>query len=224
MSLQSSPEIGLILAKEGKDKWVWVIRNLFFAGAFILVFLLQYAGITRKLDLRINMYFFPVKGGAIETSMIVVTNLFGPIIISIGTVLLMVSLLHYRFFLLSKLFAALMICSFLSVLSIKYIVQRMRPFQSSDMIDEFSFPSGHATLSIVFFGFLLWLIHRKINDSQILLFFDVLLPIIIILVGFSRIFLSFHWVTDVIGGYFLGLFWLSLFSGICNRNCFFRVS
>lgn len=71
--------------------------------------------------------------------------------------------------------------------------------------DSFSFPSGHATLSVAILGFLAILIskqmHRDIPKSVVY----IPISILIFLIAFSRIFLGDHWLTDIIGGGLLGI-------------------
>ena len=72
-----------------------------------------------------------------------------------------------------------------------------------------AFPSGHATQSIAFYGMLavvliVWYAprHRRL--------FVAGAALITLVVGASRLYLGVHWLTDVLGGYALGLAWLSL--------------
>jgi undecaprenyl-diphosphatase len=67
-----------------------------------------------------------------------------------------------------------------------------------------SFPSGHAVYYTVFFGFLWFLAFTKVKRPvlrwSLLGVFGGLVP----LVGFARLYLGAHWVSDVVGGYLLG--------------------
>ena len=72
-----------------------------------------------------------------------------------------------------------------------------------------AFPSGHATQSISFYGMLavvliIWYAPR--HRVRIALG----AAIITLVVGASRIYLGVHWLTDVLGGYTLGLAWLAV--------------
>jgi undecaprenyl-diphosphatase len=72
----------------------------------------------------------------------------------------------------------------------------------------FSFPSGHAILSVCFYGglaLLLWNHARTRGRRAIILACAVGFPLAI---GFSRVYLGVHYPTDVVGGWLGGLLWL----------------
>jgi len=102
--------------------------------------------------------------------------------------------------------------------SLKWIFHRTRPNEALALIpsDGYSFPSGHATMSVIFYGliayFLVSFVFRRRLWKMLSLFAFFLL---IFLIGFSRIYLGVHWTSDIIGGWFLGfsilLFALALF-------------
>lgn len=73
----------------------------------------------------------------------------------------------------------------------------------------YSFPSGHAMVSLVFYGmlvYLLWVNYKPRKSTYLLTFFLVLL---VLAIGISRIYLGVHYPSDVIAGYAAGGFWLT---------------
>ena len=74
----------------------------------------------------------------------------------------------------------------------------------------YGFPSGHATGSVVFFGVVTFLIWQHWNSTRVKVTTSLLCGTAIVLIGFDRIYLNVHWFSDVIGGYLLGAFWLTL--------------
>lgn len=97
----------------------------------------------------------------------------------------------------------------LLVMLLKYVFQRPRPSinPAYDGIG-FSFPSGHATGSIVLYGFLIYLIarERKLMIGRIAAIIGLLF--LIIFVGFSRVYLDVHYPSDILGGFAVGTIWL----------------
>ena len=96
---------------------------------------------------------------------------------------------------------------------LKSSVQRARPNQSlyDGMVDQFSFPSGHAASSIVLFGFLAFLLARGRSRAQCIAI-GLVAAAIILLTSFSRLYLGAHWMSDVLGSLALGTAWVALAS------------
>jgi len=90
----------------------------------------------------------------------------------------------------------------------KITIHRARPENSVYTENSFSFPSGHATLSIAFYGWLAYMLIRRAKrwPAKVNIFFTA--AGIILLVGFSRLYLGVHYVSDVWGGYLVGALWL----------------
>ena len=95
---------------------------------------------------------------------------------------------------------------------LKYIVQRNRP-EGYRLIDEsgYSFPSGHSMVSTAFYGFLIYLVIKKVKNKYLKNFLVILLSILIILIGFSRVYLGVHYASDVIAGFLISIAYLILF-------------
>jgi len=94
---------------------------------------------------------------------------------------------------------------------VKPIVGRARPPAQYwiGTYSGWSFPSGHATQTIAFYGMLAFLLARgRSTRTRAWLWGGA--AIITLVVGGSRIYLAAHWMTDVLGGYALGGFWVSL--------------
>ena len=96
----------------------------------------------------------------------------------------------------------------------KMFFHRPRPEFSVYLEKSFSFPSGHATIAVALFGFLSYIIIREYQSWRVKvnIFFTTLL--LIILIGFSRIYLGVHYVSDVWEGYLLGALWLIIGNSI----------
>ncbi len=96
---------------------------------------------------------------------------------------------------------------------LKSSVQRTRPNQSlyDGVVDQFSFPSGHAASSIVLYGFLAFLLARGRPRSQGIAI-GLGSAAIILLTSFSRLYLGAHWMSDVLGSLALGTAWVALAS------------
>lgn len=125
------------------------------------------------------------------------------------------NLLLLLYFLLKKnnfyaLKVAIIALSSVSVMSLlKRSFHRPRPAQPLvDGITNFSFPSGHAFMSVAFYGLLIWLAYEIISNKTLRRFSIFLLVLLILAIGFSRIYLRVHYTTDVIAGFCFGTIWL----------------
>ncbi|MFW5833754.1 MAG: phosphatase PAP2 family protein, partial [Pseudomonadota bacterium] len=92
---------------------------------------------------------------------------------------------------------------------IKLTLQRPRPVDVYEGISAFAFPSGHATTSIVVYGFLGFLLIRGAAPERRTPIAAPLLALIVA-IAFSRIYLGVHWVSDVLAGVAFGGAWVAL--------------
>lgn len=101
---------------------------------------------------------------------------------------------------------------------LKYLFMRDRP-AFNVLVNEsgYSFPSGHSMISIVFYGYLIYLIYRFISNKKIKWLLISLLSLIILIIGFSRIYLGVHYASDVIGGFCFGIFYLIIYVDIIKK-------
>jgi membrane-associated phospholipid phosphatase len=92
----------------------------------------------------------------------------------------------------------------------KFSFHRVRPTFTIPITTSagFSFPSGHAMASVVFYGLVAyWLIRNsKLWLERVLIVLICL--IVTLIIGFSRIYLGVHFPSDVFGGYVAGFAWL----------------
>lgn len=95
---------------------------------------------------------------------------------------------------------------------IKVIIKRDRPnILRLIKIGEYSFPSGHAMISMGVYGYLIYLIYKKVKNPYIKYLGIIILSLLIILIGISRIYLGVHYFSDVVAGYTLSLIYLIIF-------------
>ncbi len=93
---------------------------------------------------------------------------------------------------------------------IKNVLEMSRPLNGLISTSGYSFPSGHANMTtILFLCFCFYVVRRMVHKNKRILYFTLSF-LIIILVGVSRIYLNAHWVSDVVAGWCLGMFWATL--------------
>lgn len=101
------------------------------------------------------------------------------------------------------------ISSLVLMLLLKQLFQRKRPL--SPLLKAargLSFPSGHAIMAVTFYGLLIYILQHTITIDWLKWILFILVFGLIILIGFSRIYLRVHYASDVLGGFIIGLLWL----------------
>jgi membrane-associated phospholipid phosphatase len=104
---------------------------------------------------------------------------------------------------------AIAISSLLLMFILKNIFGRERPLVP--LLEEakgLSFPSGHALMSVTFYGLLIYIVWREVKDPALKWALIVALLLLIHLIAFSRIYLRVHYTTDVVAGLAMGFIWL----------------
>ena len=96
-------------------------------------------------------------------------------------------------------------------LSLSNLIARQRPpTQIWIIVNVPGFPSGHASGVIVFYGLLAYLLVSKMRSVLWKVVAVVAALLIIVFVGFSRVFTGGHYLTDVLAGYAVGIAWSGL--------------
>lgn len=130
------------------------------------------------------------------------------IIVVLGVIILYF-VLHYRSEIL--LFIFVLMGSHYIFRFFKEIFHRARPdLHRLIEIGGYSFPSGHATNAMSVYGILSFLLWRHIPTSRGRKLLILYSTIMIFTIGVSRIYLGVHYPSDVLGGFFVGAFWLMI--------------
>jgi membrane-associated phospholipid phosphatase len=100
----------------------------------------------------------------------------------------------------------------LAIEAMKEVFERPRPVwdQPFALEESFSYPSGHASGSTVGYGMLAYCVALRWKSWRRRLGLVTGLAAWVLLIGFSRIYLGVHYLSDVLAGYALGLAWLAL--------------
>ena len=102
--------------------------------------------------------------------------------------------------------------------ALKIIIQRPRPTEYR-IINEtgYSFPSGHSMVSMAFYGFLIYLIYKNIKNEYLKISLIVILSLLIVMIGISRIYLGVHYTSDVCAGFLVSLSYLIIYINFANK-------
>jgi membrane-associated phospholipid phosphatase len=163
---------------------------------------------TTAIDRNILQTLKTLHNPFLDRIMVWITSLGDPLIVTVISVLVAVVLSRRR-----RLAGAITIAiasagawglNFL----LKDVFSRDRPELWQRIVDVQynSFPSGHAMVSLVVYGFLAYLLAIRFPRWQNLIY--ILAIVVVFGIGLSRLYLGVHWPTDVVAGYAAGLVWL----------------
>lgn len=179
-------------------------------GAIVLL-LRAKAGWLERIDLHTAdaLHTFDEKHAGFVTAMRVITNSGAPLTWIIVLALVTLWLLIRRRYRLAIFVAVTGLGSSLLNDTIKMLVGRTRPILANPIATATgkSFPSGHTQSAIVGYGILLLIflpyLSRRWRPAV-----SVVAGLLVLLIGFSRIALGVHYVSDVVGALLIGSAWL----------------
>ena len=102
----------------------------------------------------------------------------------------------------AKIYTTSLFLSIFAFASLKHLIARVRPESILVNAHNYSFPSGHSTMSMAMALGVYFVFAAKTQKRTLLLVVTILWAI---LVGFSRIYLNVHWCSDVLAGWSLGV-------------------
>ena len=187
-----------------------VIINTFSLILFLAVVLeVLNNGTLVQLDFFLSMATPQIRNSFFTSLSILIDVIFDLVSMIVISILLSVFLLRRYCKKFALFFSMTILLDAIVLLVLKEIIMRARPLNGIISKTDFSFPSGHTAGAVVFFGFLTYLIMHKSESRAIKGVTISISSFMILLIGFSRIYLNVHWLTDVIGGFALGLFILT---------------
>jgi undecaprenyl-diphosphatase len=104
---------------------------------------------------------------------------------------------------------------------VKHIYDRPRPSERDPHVRERSpsFPSGHSMGSMIAYGMLAYVLVLSLAPRRCACYGAVAgLALLVLAIGFSRIYLGAHWFSDVVAGFVLGAAWLALCIGLAETG------
>lgn len=177
-------------------------RLIILLSLFVILTICVLSGVTEVIDYNIYNILSTNEITFLTTFSNVVTSFASSQAIIIITLILifLLNTNHERIFVIINT----LISAGIIILS-KNIFLRERPLIGSELLSSYSFPSGHSLIATTYYGFLIYLLRRSKCKEEYKVIGTTLLSTLIVLICLSRIFLSVHYVTDVIGGVILGL-------------------
>ncbi|MFC9432263.1 phosphatase PAP2 family protein [Nocardia sp. NPDC057030] len=94
----------------------------------------------------------------------------------------------------------------------KHLVGRARPPAADHLVNETnqSFPSGHSLGSIVVLGVVVAIAFTHVRASALRVALPLAAAVLVVAIGWSRLYLGVHWPTDILAGWLIGGLWLAI--------------
>lgn len=188
------------------------ILTVFFLSLFAFVFTIRRIFLLRNEDLD-NKVFDALKPYINDTNTGIMNfiTFFGKHEFLVPANLLLIA--YYLFLKKHKWYSikvpTIAISSLLLMFGLKRLFARQRPVgQLLEEAKNFSFPSGHALMSVTFYGLLAYITWHSVKNKTAKWVIIILLIIWIILIGLSRLYLRRHYYSDVAAGFAMGFLWL----------------
>ncbi len=160
------------------------------------------------VDGRTNDWFLSLHNTLIDSVFICITTLGEAVFVIILALIISFILWHLRERWQIAVMWIAIAGSEITTFIIKWSINRPRPSGALIVESSASFPSGHATIAIAFYGFLTYLLLREIKKYRALTL--AISVIIILAIGLSRLYLCVHYLSDVLVGYLIGAVWLMI--------------
>lgn len=106
------------------------------------------------------------------------------------------------------------------LLLIKFMFEQARPQPYFAHLEPSfaAFPSGHAFSAVVLYGLIAYFLLGRVRVWENRFYLTFWASFLALLIGFSRLYLGAHWLSDVLGGLALGGFWLSVLITLCEMR------
>lgn len=165
---------------------------------------------TSDIDREITFSVRALHNPALDRAARAMTFLGSHLFLAPATLLVVLGLRSRGHWISALLFSGSVAGGFVLNSLLKIAFQRARPDLWQALVAErtYSFPSGHAAMSTVFFGGLAAVAIHLSKRPAVRVTAVVLATVAAVLVAGTRIYLGAHWTTDVVAGILVGLFWV----------------
>lgn len=184
---------------------------------FLLAFSVMVPGSRPVFDTWLSGEKLMAFNQVFKMPMLYLSAVISPIVLSVATICLFILLTMYKKRAEGFLLLGAMTGGLVSVDILKNAFAVARPLADISAFG-LSFPSGHATAAAIFFLTILFVVEKHIHSRT----YQAILTLgslgLVLLTGFSRIYLGVHWPSDVVAGFALGMFWITLSFIILYRS------
>lgn len=178
---------------------------------FIILTVLVCTNTIEPLDNATSSFIISIRSPELTNTMNIITNISGSYALIVFTTLFIILIKKKKY---PLAITINLIAVFITSQLAKAIVERDRPLDMLVSAPGYSYPSGHSMVGLAYFSFLSYLVIKYIPNKIVKIILPIVFTITILLVGFSRIYLGVHYLSDVLAGFLLGAIYLIIFINI----------
>ena len=191
-----------------------ILLSILFGLLFFVMMFLVLMDMTTRFDMMIYDMVISLRCDFLDNYFTMITKLGNTkvvVVVIVGVMLLLRN--QYGLFL-----AVSGLDSTIMNYFVKICIRRDRP-SGLRLITQggYSFPSGHAMISICVYGYLMYYVFHHIKNKVLKYSVSFLLFVVILSIGVSRIYVGVHFASDVLAGYLLALCYLLLLFYVMER-------
>ena len=192
----------------------WIVLSCLLFLLFIVNTLFVVSGMSTSFDNGIYSLVRSFACDFLDNYFIFVTKFGNPIVV-IFVVLLFLLVFRKKYGIMAVIMA---IVSSSTNTFFKYLFKRERPAVLKLITQGgYSYPSGHAMISVAIYGYFLYLIIKYVKNKWIKYILSCLLVLFILSIGISRIYLGVHYASDIVGGFVLSLIELIILINVSKK-------
>ena len=196
--------------KNLKNKKIFIPLGVLFL-LFIILTVLVCTNTIEPLDSATSSFIISIRSPELTNTMNIITNISGSYALIVFTTLFIILIKKKKY---PLAITINLIAVFITSQLAKAIVERDRPLDMLVSAPGYSYPSGHSMVGLAYFSFLSYLVIKYIPNKIVKIILPIVFTITILLVGFSRIYLGVHYLSDVLAGFLLGAIYLIIFINI----------
>ena len=178
---------------------------------FIILTVLVCTNTIEPLDNAASSFIISIRSPELTNTMNIITNISGSYALIVFTTLFIILIKKKKY---PLAITINLIAVFITSQLAKAIVERDRPLDMLVSAPGYSYPSGHSMVGLAYFSFLSYLVIKYIPNKIVKIILPIVFTITILLVGFSRIYLGVHYLSDILAGFLLGAIYLIIFINI----------
>lgn len=164
-----------------------------------------------RLDGIVNHFFQKIQSPFLTNFFVAITSLATPTNLTIVGFILAGYFAYRRRWYFLALLPSSLLAGVISFSILKKIIHVARPLFPLVPTSDFSFPSGHATVAVIFFSLIIYFFKDSVRSIFWRRIYIVGCVLAAFMVCISRLYLNTHWLSDVLAGVALGVFWVTFF-------------